>query len=607
MSGTNSVSSLDRRQLMAGMAAVGLGGISGCLGDDGSDDAPGDTDSDDEGLGERVPSLTYAFWSDFRPAATMERYAPTVVSGLSELGLEVDAQAIGGLEILGDMRNDERNYEISASVNLGTSMNPSFFMDDYDISSAGANGASNYPNYASCEYSEYNQLQKDSVGFEERQENVMEALRVQSNDVSHWPLMDIYYATAWNQQEIELAGAGERGTSATNHNVYLKSSSIDGSPLITQVDTETTDSTIMNLLADGTISVVIWNNLIYSPLVELNEDYEVEGCIAEDWEISDDFTSYTFSLGDNQFHDGTPLTASDVEYTITLIRENADLYPEARAPPITDIEVIDDETIRIDTDDTTGFILDTFLPSWGIVPEHIYEEAGASDNPDGFDPSEVVDDDDLVVVGSGPYLLREMTDELVLESWGQHRKHNPDHDIIPKSFAEDPAAVRALEAGEINLMSSIPLNLVEDFEDDERLDVEISFDMTHWSVNPQNSFPPFKFHAMREAGHRAINREQVNQTGAFGYTRAWPVATAMGIEHPMFDFESHEDLDDGFLVVDPAGDIEAAREVLEEAGFGWDDDGNLHYPPDADLSPTWPEGSEPAEHPDQFTCVDELM
>jgi peptide/nickel transport system substrate-binding protein len=41
------------------------------------------------------------------------------------------------------------------------------------------------------------------------------------------------------------------------------------------------------------------------------------------------------------------------------------------------------------------------------------------------------------------------------------------------------------------------------------------------------------------------------------------------------------------------GDEEAARQVLSEAGWGWDDNGNLHYPPDADLSPKWPKGSIP--------------
>lgn len=54
---------------------------------------------------------------------------------------------------------------------------------------------------------------------------------------------------------------------------------------------------------------------------------------------------------------------------------------------------------------------------------------------------------------------------------------------------------------------------------------------------------------------------------------------------------------------DPAGDKEGARQVLSEAGWGWDDNDNLHYPPDADLSPQWPKGENPTSE-DGFACLD---
>ena len=41
-----------------------------------------------------------------------------------------------------------------------------------------------------------------------------------------------------------------------------------------------------------------------------------------------------------------------------------------------------------------------------------------------------------------------------------------------------------------------------------------------------------------------------------------------------------------------------------DAGWGWDGDGELHYPPDADLEPLWPEGEEPSV--DDFPCLEEM-
>lgn len=50
----------------------------------------------------------------------------------------------------------------------------------------------------------------------------------------------------------------------------------------------------------------------------------------------------------------------------------------------------------------------------------------------------------------------------------------------------------------------------------------------------------------------------------------------------------------------------AAQEILEEAGWTWDDDGNPHYPEDVNPDPHWPADSEPADHSDEFPCVEDL-
>jgi peptide/nickel transport system substrate-binding protein len=56
---------------------------------------------------------------------------------------------------------------------------------------------------------------------------------------------------------------------------------------------------------------------------------------------------------------------------------------------------------------------------------------------------------------------------------------------------------------------------------------------------------------------------------------------------------------------DPTGDAEGAQQVLVDAGWGWDDQDNLHYPADADLSPRWPDGEAPS--PDNFPCLDTIL
>ena len=55
---------------------------------------------------------------------------------------------------------------------------------------------------------------------------------------------------------------------------------------------------------------------IFSGLVRLNTDLQVEPDLANGWQISDDGTLYTFYLHpEATFHDGRPITAEDVIYS----------------------------------------------------------------------------------------------------------------------------------------------------------------------------------------------------------------------------------------------------------------------------------------------------
>jgi peptide/nickel transport system substrate-binding protein len=58
-------------------------------------------------------------------------------------------------------------------------------------------------------------------------------------------------------------------------------------------------------------------NQIFDTLVSLDASLNLMPALAESWTISNDSKGYTFILRDGvQFHDGEPLTAEDVEFTI---------------------------------------------------------------------------------------------------------------------------------------------------------------------------------------------------------------------------------------------------------------------------------------------------
>ena len=66
-------------------------------------------------------------------------------------------------------------------------------------------------------------------------------------------------------------------------------------------------------------NVDIWvDSLIFEGLVRASEDgKEIEPCLADTWEISDDGLTYTFHLRDEaKFSDGTDVTAEDAAFSI---------------------------------------------------------------------------------------------------------------------------------------------------------------------------------------------------------------------------------------------------------------------------------------------------
>ena len=65
-------------------------------------------------------------------------------------------------------------------------------------------------------------------------------------------------------------------------------------------------------------------NLIYEPLIRINDEYLPEPCLAESWSQKDDGRTWVFNLRRSaRFSDGTPLTAHDVVATATAILNRA--------------------------------------------------------------------------------------------------------------------------------------------------------------------------------------------------------------------------------------------------------------------------------------------
>lgn len=132
---------------------------------------------------------------------------------------------------------------------------------------------------------------------------------------------------------------------------------------------------------------------IFSGLVTFNQELKIVPDIAERWETSNDGKTYTFFLRqDAKFHDGRPVTAQDVKYTLERAADPrtrstvAPLYLgdivgftekyTGQAKEITGVTVVDNYTIQIDIKRPITYFLASLAHPTSYIVDKFNVESG---------------------------------------------------------------------------------------------------------------------------------------------------------------------------------------------------------------------------------------
>jgi peptide/nickel transport system substrate-binding protein len=136
--------------------------------------------------------------------------------------------------------------------------------------------------------------------------------------------------------------------------------------------------------------------LVYSGLTRSFPDGTLGPDLAESWTISDDATVYTFTLrAGARWHDGQPVTADDVVFTVLTIQNDDYQGPLRASWRSVRVEKINARTVRFTLVDPVGaFLQATTLP---ILPAHLLLGVPVASLPDAVFNRQPV--------GSGPYRL----------------------------------------------------------------------------------------------------------------------------------------------------------------------------------------------------------
>ncbi len=326
---------------------------------------------------------------------------------------------------------------------------------------------------------------------------------------------------------------------------------------------------------------------IHAALVRLDAEGNIVGELAEDWELLDD-TTYQFDLHEGvTFHNGDPLDAEAVQWSMNRLRDTEESPHFGKVESITNIDTPDETTVVIELEEP----LSPFLAFMTNAPGR----AGTIVNRTALE--EMGDDDyNFMPVGAGPFELVDRTpgESLTLEAYDDYFETDEEGNQLPyldeieiNLIPESSTIWSAFETQEIEFAQALPAEQANQAEGRPDIQVEgtdqgyraVSFlakdpqEEPEWAVvagNPdsvdevtdawEGEEIPTADPRVRRALSKAIDREELVERALMGWGipahSLWQPSVAMAYE---------EEPDPGQYY-----DPEAARELLDEAGYTGD-------------------------------------
>lgn len=190
------------------------------------------------------------------------------------------------------------------------------------------------------------------------------------------------------------------------------------------------------------------HTLLFDSLTQLMPDGTVAPKLATSWNVSEDERTYTFNLHtEAKFHDGTPITAHDVVFTVEASLDSVTGHSTEGLENVASVRAIDDFTVE--------FVLSAISPAFlaegggrGIVPRHVLEGKDIEN-----------DDFNRLPIGSGPYRIVSYApgESIIMERVPDHYRVIPDIERIEfRILSNQNVILTQLMSGELDYGLAVP-------------------------------------------------------------------------------------------------------------------------------------------------------
>ncbi len=331
-----------------------------------------------------------------------------------------------------------------------------------------------------------------------------------------------------------------------------------------------------------------WLNLVtFDRLFREGPDLEPHPWLCDYYTYTPDGLVWTFHIVKNAYwHDGVPLTARDIVFTIEFYQK---YKPPARYPDVKYIEkaeLVDDYTFRIYLKEPFVWLLRRF-GYMVILPEHIWKYvAKVFKDPMQFNPLKKEDVEKVLAViekeappeiaskvkafvekyghlriGSGPYMLVRWIEgellELVKHPMYFKKGFPRAEKLIFKVYASADAQYLAVKTGKAHIMMwTVPYAVIKEAEQDPNIVLPKTPDVYIGYIGFNLKDPIVGNKLVRKAIAYAINKEFIVKTLMLGYAEAVYTFVHPGFKKWVnFDVPKYE------------FNLKKAAELLDKAGF----------------------------------------
>lgn len=264
---------------------------------------------------------------------------------------------------------------------------------------------------------------------------------------------------------------------------------------------------------------------LFERMVSCTHDGEYLPRLADSWEMPEDHTSMTFHMNKNaKWHDGEPLTADDVVFTLKAVTsEKMDNYYRSKfvclagtddngicaSPDDLQVEAIDDYTVKVGlkTPKDEQTVLSTLCSFLYVLPQHILDTGDYSDiNGSDFWTSPV---------GAGPfkYVKDIAGEQLEMTANEDYYLGCPDFKTFVIKVVPATSLTAGLLNGEIDVVGagSVPLSDWGTIESSDNLVAEsiTSYAYQYMEFNLSDGNDAFQDAAVRIAFDKAIDKQLI--------------------------------------------------------------------------------------------------